>query len=265
MTTTYPTGYGAERLGLSELFARHHVDKMHPEFARRLKLWLVAQEGRVGIGSSWRSDDGQPDEPGYAPSGKSFHQFQRFPSGDRFAAVDLVHETPGTIHRTIRWSEVPAQGSDEARRYGVHCNVGKPGDTYPKGEQWHMQPIEIDGWQSWVNAGRPDLVADYGTPTPAPTPQPIDPQPPTEDDMPTEFLTFHADPKSPGAGPCPVFATVGSAAVVWVSPEMFALHGSPTPRPVGKQAAAARVLLGDIDNGNPRWDAAAAMFDRITG
>jgi hypothetical protein len=53
-------------------------------------------------------------------------------------------------------------------------NVGKPGE---KGaESWHGQPVPLDGWKSWVNAGRPDLQYDYPIRIRPPRPQP--PQPP---------------------------------------------------------------------------------------
>lgn len=165
----YPTGYSSRLVTLDALFAEHHQDKMHPEFARRLRAWLEAQDGRIGIGGSWRSPDGQPDKPGFAPAGKSFHQSQQFPSGSWFAAVDLVAKVTNGQHRSPRWDEVPDQGSVESRDWGVHCNVST--------EAWHMQPIELDGWQTWVDAGRPDLRHGY--------PLPVDP---TEDDIMPKYL-----------------------------------------------------------------------------
>lgn len=147
----------------------------HPEYVRRLLAWLTSKGGEVGIGGTWRPQNGQlgPDGkplPGHAPEGKSFHQDQPYNDGFVGAcAVDLVLKAlPGGVHRTIPWSQVPAQGSAEARLWGVHSNVAT--------EAWHMQPVEIDGWQSWWDAGRPAPVANYpipgDTPTPPPTPTP---------------------------------------------------------------------------------------------
>jgi len=168
----YPTGYGTTMVDIDTLFARHHINRMHPEFARRLRAWLQSQNGRIGIGGSWRET--QPAKPGFAPEGKSFHQSQTF-SGGRvaFAAVDLVHVNPGGKHRSPRWDEVPKQGTQGARDWGVHCNVA--------GEPWHMQPIELDGYAGWVSKGRKELVIGYFLPNlanptvqpePAPTPGP---------------------------------------------------------------------------------------------
>jgi LysM repeat protein len=163
--TLYPTGYGTRRVTLDELFRIHHIGRMHPEYTRRLRAWLEAQNGRIGIGGSWRATGSQPDRPGFAPEGKSFHQTQRFVSGlEAFCAVDLVAVNPGGVHRSPRWDEVMRPDTAEARRWGLHCNVTS--------EPWHMQPIEIRGWQSWVNAGRREPVAGYPLPAPAPAPAP---------------------------------------------------------------------------------------------
>lgn len=145
--TFYPIGYGTELVTLGRLRAETYPTLMHPVYADRLFAWIEAQGGKVGIGGSWRRT--QPDKPGFAPAGKSFHQTQQFPSGPYFAAVDLVVEVPGQRHRAPTWDEVPEQGSRDAELWRLHCNV--------PGEPWHMQPIELDGWQTWVNAGRPDL------------------------------------------------------------------------------------------------------------
>lgn len=163
----FPSGYSTTMVDIDELFRRHHQSKMHPEYARRLRAWLIAQEGRIGIGGSWRAT--QPVKPGFAPPGKSFHESQQFPSGLWFAAVDLVHVNPGRVHRSPSWGEVPKKGSAEAKRWGLHCNVTKPS------EPWHMQPIEVDGHGGWVRAGRPEPRAGYPIPSgggsgPAPAP-----------------------------------------------------------------------------------------------
>ena len=110
----YPTGYGTTMVTLDALMARHHPDKIHPEFARRLRAWLEAQGGRVA-----------------------------------FCAVDLVHVNPGKVHRSPTWGEVPQKNTDQSARWGLHCNV--------KGEPWHIQPNEVDGWAGWASGGRKDF------------------------------------------------------------------------------------------------------------
>jgi hypothetical protein len=152
----YPIGYATSMVTMSQLKARH-MNHMHPAFAERLFPWIESQGGAIGIGGGYR--DVQPVKPGFAPPGKSFHQGQTFASGlIAYCAVDLVHVNPGKVHRAPTWAEVPAQGSAWAAAVKVHCNVSA--------ESWHMQPIEIDGYDSWVAAGRPD-------PKMAPKPVPI--------------------------------------------------------------------------------------------
>lgn len=152
--TLYPTGYGFKFVTLDELFRIHHVDKMHPEYARRLRAWIFDQRGNIGIGGSWRPDGTQPDKPGFAPEGKSFHQYQQFASGlIKFAAVDLVARNGSNVHRSPNWNEVPNQDSNWSKKCGLHANVNN--------EPWHLQAIEIDGYDRWVNKGRPDPVPNY--------------------------------------------------------------------------------------------------------
>jgi hypothetical protein len=156
----YPDGYGTAKLSLDQMKLKHGI-KMHPEFAKRFFAYIESKGGAIGVGGGWRST--QPDKPGFAPAGKSFHQDQRFASGRiAYAAVDLVHVNPGKVHRSPTWAECA-----DAPTYGLH--------TFITGEPWHIQCIEMRGWQTWVNAGRPD-------------PQPFtlpgaQPDPPEDDDM----------------------------------------------------------------------------------
>jgi hypothetical protein len=147
--TLYPIGYGSQLVTMEELRAKHEPN-MHPEFARRLFAWIKSRNGEIGIGGGFRTT--QPNKPGFAPDGRSFHQLQEFSGGRKaYAAVDLVARSEG-VHRAPRWHEVPAQDSAEAALWGVHCNVGNA----PTGEPWHMQPIELDGWGRW-SIYRPEL------------------------------------------------------------------------------------------------------------
>lgn len=217
METLYPTRYAKRLVTIDELFAEHHVEKMHPGFAQWLRAWLIAQNGLVGIGGSWRDTGSQPDKPGFAPEGKSFHQYQRFASGRvAFCAVDLVCRndagllkrifslngskanpdastlkqllTVSAVHRAPKWSEVPAQGSADAKRYRVHCNIAS--------ESWHMQPVidhiagydGLDGWGGWITAGSPDPLAPA-----TPTPPEVQPPPIVEEDDIMEVIQVQGD------------------------------------------------------------------------
>jgi hypothetical protein len=159
--TLYPDGYGRAEVTLEQMVAKHGA-KMHPEYRRRLMAWLVSRGGRMGIGGGWRST--QPDKPGFAPDGKSFHQDQRFASGFvGYAAVDLVVRNPGQVHRSPTWAECA-----DAPEWGLHTFIKSPP------EPWHMQCIEMRGWQSWVDAGRrdPGHFPLPGEPVPPPPPKP---------------------------------------------------------------------------------------------
>lgn len=170
METLYPMGYGTQMVTLAVLKSVHEPH-MHPEAARRGFVFLEAMGGKFGIGGGYRRPGTQPNKSGFAPPGKSFHEGQQFPSGLLYVAWDTVIANPGVVHRSPRWAEVPRQGSQAAKDFGVHMNV----DTEP----WHMQPIELDGYDSWVNRGRPDLQFDYPIRTSVPIPQPTPAPAPT--------------------------------------------------------------------------------------
>lgn len=158
METLYPIYYGTRMVTWDVLVASFQ-DHMHPEAARRGFNFILCQGGNLGIGSGYRPPGTQPNKPGFAPPGKSFHEGQQFPSGLFYVAWDLVAVNPGGRHRAPHWSEVPAQGTQLSIEYGYHMNVGTPGTV--GSESWHGQPVELDGWQAWVNLSRPDIQYDY--------------------------------------------------------------------------------------------------------
>jgi len=150
--TLYPNGYGTQTITL-ERMRELHEPNMHPEFARRFFAYIKHKNGLLGVGGGHRTT--QPTAPGFAPPGKSFHETQHFASGiNAYSAVDLVATNPGNKHRSPTWAE-----TDDAPTYGLH--------TFINGEPWHIQCIEMRGWQTWINAGRPD---------PQPFTLPTDPQ-----------------------------------------------------------------------------------------
>jgi hypothetical protein len=173
----YPVGYGQSFMNMAQLESRYGPGAPippHPAYWRRIKAWLQSRNGQIGIGGAYRFE--QPAKPGFAPPGKSFHEKQRFASGfEGYAAIDLVARNGDNKHRAPTWAEVPRQGTahPDIVRFGLHCNVNN--------EPWHIQCYEMDGWESWANAGRKDPQGDYplpGTPPPPtttnyhPAPQP---------------------------------------------------------------------------------------------
>jgi hypothetical protein len=171
MATLYPWGYAKSKVGIDRLKQLARIDLMEPEYARRLFAWIESKHGQIGIGGGWR--EVQPDKPGFAPKGKSFHQSQNFVDKTTwYMAVDLVHVNGSNVHRSPTWAEVPKQGSGnpEIKAFGVHCNVDK--------EPWHMQAVEVDGYDTWVRNGRRRPIANLpisGVPPvapPVPKPEP---------------------------------------------------------------------------------------------
>lgn len=179
METLYPIFYGT-RLVTFDIIQKSFEPFMEPEAWRRHANFILHQGGKFGPGGGLRAAGTQPDRPGFADEGKTFHQRQQFPTGLYYAAIDYVVVNPGYPHRAPMWSEVPVQGQQLAINYGVHMNVGTPGKA--GSESWHGQPIELDGWQAWVNAGRPGLRQGYPLVISAPRPQP--PQPPIPPGLP---------------------------------------------------------------------------------
>lgn len=152
METLYPIYYGTRMVPFNVLVETFEPN-MHPEAARRMFNFIRSHGGKFGIGGGYRPPRTQPNKPGFAPPGKSFHEGQRFPSGLYYCAWDVVVQNHNHKHRSPTWDEVPKQGTQLAIDFGVHMNVSS--------EPWHMQPIEIDGYASWVRAGRPDLQNNY--------------------------------------------------------------------------------------------------------
>lgn len=174
MDTLYPIFYGT-RLVTFDVLRNTFEPHMHPEAARRGFNFILHHGGKFGVGGGRRTV--QPVAPGFAPPGMTFHMDQPFPSGLCYAAWDMVVVNPGYPHRAPTKSEVPWQGTQLGLDYGFWMNVST--------ESWHGQPVPLDGYMSWVNAGRPDLDYNYNIVISAPRPQPEQPpvpptQPPTQ-------------------------------------------------------------------------------------
>lgn len=190
-----PCGYAERYKTLREVEA-DLLEHYHPEYVRRVLAWFHHKGGTIGPGGLWRAGGAQPDKPGFAPEGRSFHQDQPYADGFVGAcAIDLVAPDgpdANLSHDGVSWAMTIPQGSEEAERWGLHCNVGFP----PTGEPWHLQPIEIDGWSTWWHNGRPAPQAGYPIPpehdpyrvevvepAPPPAPAPEPPELPEEDMM----------------------------------------------------------------------------------
>jgi hypothetical protein len=134
---------------------------MEPEAARRHINYIEHMNGLIGVGDGWR-----PTPSGTSPAsirGESFHQTQTWGDGTRWwTAIDYVRSNPGGNHVTCRTGDLPTQGTFEAMTWGIHANVGTPGKA--GWEPWHAQPIEHDGWLTWVNGGRKRPAPGYPIP-----------------------------------------------------------------------------------------------------
>lgn len=212
--TLYPIGYGTRLVTMDELRAVHEP-LMHPEKARRFFPYIESKGGLLGVGGGYRTSPA----PGGAPLAKSFHFTQQFRSGLYvYAAIDLVAVnnasllkrifslngskgsgasaisralTVAAVHRSPTWAETA-----DAPSWGLHTFVTSPP------EPWHIQPIEIRGWSTWVNAGRPDPRTGY--------PLPVDPTPPPSGRIIDMYRVTYRNPAWPGA----FEATVTGSAVI---------------------------------------------------
>jgi hypothetical protein len=167
----YPDAYGTGMLTLAQVKAKHGPH-LHPEAARRLWALLEAYPGKFGVGGGYRPPGTQPNASGFAAPGRSFHEGQTFRSGiTAYSAWDLVVVNPGGRHRAPTWAE-----GELLVPFGLHTFIGRKTTTTYDDESWHAQPIEIRGYTSWVDAGRPDPDPNFVLPAP-PAVEPVPPEP----------------------------------------------------------------------------------------
>lgn len=144
--TLYPNGYATSLVTLDRM-RQLHQPRMHPVYAVNLFAFIESAGGLLGIGGGYRPLGEQPDKPGFAPEGMSFHQPQTFRSGIvGYCATDLVARNGLKAHRSPTFVEVAL-----APQFALHHFIAS--------EPWHNQPINIRGHASWVAAGRPDPLA----------------------------------------------------------------------------------------------------------
>lgn len=154
-----PYGYANKRVGIDQLDNYDTWAKLQPEFKRRVRAMFVAAQGRVGVGTGWRSSDLQKAvflqrhvvgptgkvnwdgkqwalKPGMAPAappGRSFHEGL---NNGLAMAIDIVGD--------IAWAGA------HAGEFGLieFAKVNK--------EPWHFQCAELPrGVSAWIQAGRP--------------------------------------------------------------------------------------------------------------
>lgn len=189
-----PLGYGSSRVSLRRIEELLEADGYQRASIRRHLALLHARGGDLGVGGRWRTCPHPVSQA--SRDCESFHQDQDFADGFRGpAAIDYVWvdgPDAGDAHDGVPVGGVPVQGSAEAAVFGIHANVGTPGQA--GFESWHGQPVEIDGWKSATNDGRrPAPAIDPLYPLPAEhDPYPPAPPPPSGDEMRTLPEPFRA-------------------------------------------------------------------------
>ena len=153
--TTYPYGYGSQRLTMDELEQKNTIKHCHPEFWRRLRALLIAGNGAVGVGTAWRSATLQDDERArrrrlgtgapMAPSNKSWHC-----AG---AAADLVGDLSWARGARSRVRVAQLRGRE---RRTVAFPTGRPVPACAAGGR---EPVAVFGV----------ITADVGGPRPGGT------------------------------------------------------------------------------------------------
>ena len=133
-TTRYPYGYGSTTETLAQLMRRNTVNRLHPEFRRRVFAMMEAAADAgvpLGIGTGWRVQP-NPPPPGFAKPGNSNHE--SFPAGSNApnaVAADMV-PTP-----SFDWME------RNCHRFGLRTF------RHVNNEPWHIQPVEIPAGRNW--------------------------------------------------------------------------------------------------------------------
>lgn len=65
------------------------------------------------------------------------------------AADMVIWQGEGRANRSPRWSEIAF-----FELFGLHAFIGENTARTSDDEPWHVQCVEIRGWQGWVNRGR---------------------------------------------------------------------------------------------------------------
>jgi hypothetical protein len=175
--TAFPYGYTGSPQGMGllltwdELMAKSTVNRLHPEFLRRVRRLCeyAARDGvPLGVGTGWRVQPSGPNGsalPGFAKPGNSNHE--SFPAGSGAANAVAADMVPNTAWPWLQQNCIS---------FGLRtfANVNN--------EPWHIQPAEITASRNWRTApwdlDEIDLPPAVDDPAPGPDPGQVGPPPP---------------------------------------------------------------------------------------
>lgn len=184
-------GYGTHQVELSDLPNHATWNRLDPEFARRLLALLTAADGRVGIGTGYRSDASQAvvflQRTIEDPTGPLTYNGKRYRLRPGMAPI----APPGRSFHTLEDGALAADLTGDVQWALAHeAEFGLDGDI--NGEDWHFQPNDIPrAFGTWVIAGRP-RPSRFALP--ADPPPPIDPIQ-EDEDMNAKIIAVDGDLK----------------------------------------------------------------------
>jgi hypothetical protein len=234
--TTYPFGYRPDAMGVQgmgemleweQLVTRATVNRLHPEFLRRVAAMCKAAAGEgvpLGIGTGWRV---QPtNKKGFAAPGNSNHE--GFPVGPESVGAVAADMVPSPS-----WDWMEANCARFGLRTFRHVND----------EPWHCQPAEIPAGRS--HRTKPWTLAPFDLADESPATHPKG-----DDVVITLFQCVDADAAFVGAS-----ANGVGVHVSWVTGEMAARYRA-VPSVVQQAISIGQlqpmVLLGPIPSGDTR-------------
>jgi hypothetical protein len=180
----YPYAYSGTMLTMEELENKLTVKNAHPEFWKRVKAMLEAGQGRLGIGTLWRSSDIQRTtflNRHYTVSsgGCCYYEGRRYQ-----LKKGMAHAAPpGKSFHESTFHGYAAAGDmigDLAWMHSVEADYGLKDFRNVGSEPWHIQFAELPNSVSqWKAAGSPppQVWQLPGTSKPVP-PEPTGPPPP---------------------------------------------------------------------------------------
>lgn len=133
MATTYPYGYGSQRVTEAQLKQKTTFSRLHPEMQRRFIALMRHMKKKgvdLGVGTGWRV---QPtNKPGFAAPGNSWHEGVPVSSKANALAIDTVPASS--------WNAMEVELSKFGLRSFRHVN----------NEPWHIQLYEIPASRRWA-------------------------------------------------------------------------------------------------------------------